>query len=264
MCLLERVTRARVLLDQQPGNAFSYRWPKSTWALGSRLRTIARAIWQQTNLTLILPSSQLNNMFCLIVDREPAKKVVLFTSVISLLHAVVNPPLYGWMSQRYRRGYLFVFKLALSVCGGTRPNRRSLSKFLPPVLPLSSPGLPIPQFSLKTSITKNVHNNSTSCQNFTSKFPLLKSDDIYRWCNLAVNGKEWIFWISENLTPKKRLANQIIGPQGHSVFVPNLHRLRGTRRPWGLKWCIPRAKMGKAALGTRMRKKNAFYSAQFS
>ena len=69
-------------------------------------------------------------MFCLIVDREPAKKVVIFTSVISLLHAVVNPPLYAWMSQRYRQGYLFVFKMALSVCGGTRPNRRSLSKGL--------------------------------------------------------------------------------------------------------------------------------------
>lgn len=73
-------------------------------------------------------------MFCLIVDQEPAKKVVVFTSVISLLHAVVNPPLYGWMSQRYRRGYVFVFKMGLSVCGGTRPNRRSLSKFLSPVL----------------------------------------------------------------------------------------------------------------------------------
>ena len=69
-------------------------------------------------------------MFCLIVDREPGTKVVVFTSVISLLHAVVNPPLYGWMSQRYRRGYVFVFKMALSVCGGNRPNRRSLSKFL--------------------------------------------------------------------------------------------------------------------------------------
>ena len=90
---------------------------------------MARVIYQQTNLILILPPSQLNNMFCLIVDQEPAKKVVVFTSVISLLHAVVNPPLYGWMSQRYRRGYLFVFKVALSVCGGTRPNRRSLSKF---------------------------------------------------------------------------------------------------------------------------------------
>lgn len=98
---------------------------------------------QQTNLLLILPPSQLNNMFCLIVDQEPAKKVVVFTSVISLLHAVVNPPLYGWMSQRYRRGYLFVFKMALSVCGGTRPNRRSLSKFSSPVLPLSSPDPPV-------------------------------------------------------------------------------------------------------------------------
>lgn len=83
-------------------------------------------------------------MFCLIVDQEPAKKVVVFTSVISLLHAVVNPPLYGWMSQRYRRGYVFVFKMALSVCGGTRPNRRSLSKFLSPVLTFLSPGLSVP------------------------------------------------------------------------------------------------------------------------
>lgn len=66
-------------------------------------------------------------MYCLIVDRKPVTKVVVFTSVISLLHAVVNPPLYGWMSQRYRQGYLFVFKMVLSVCGGRRPSRRTLS-----------------------------------------------------------------------------------------------------------------------------------------
>ena len=85
------------------------------------------------NLNFILPPPQLNNMFCVIANQEPAKPVVVFTSVISLLHAVVNPPLYGWMSQRYRRGYLFVFKTALSICGGKRPNRRSLSKFCSPV-----------------------------------------------------------------------------------------------------------------------------------
>lgn len=68
------------------------------------------------------------------MDRQPSTKVVLFTSLISLLHALANPPLYGWMSQRYRRGYLFVFKMALSVCGGQRPKRRLfLSKFWPPI-----------------------------------------------------------------------------------------------------------------------------------
>lgn len=68
------------------------------------------------------------------MDRQPSTKVVLFTSLISLLHALANPPLYGWMSQRYRRGYLFVFKMALSICAGQRPKRRSsLSKFWPPI-----------------------------------------------------------------------------------------------------------------------------------
>lgn len=69
----------------------------------------------------------LNNLYCLIVDQQPSAKLVLFTSLISLLHALANPPLYGWMSQRYRRGYFFVFKMVLSMCGGHRPNRRSLS-----------------------------------------------------------------------------------------------------------------------------------------
>lgn len=128
-------------------------------------------------------------MFCLIVDQEPAKKVVIFTSVISLLHAVVNPPLYAWMSQRYRRGYLFVFKMALSVCGGTRPDRRSLSTFLSPVFLLSSPALPVPQFSLKISITKLLNIIIPLPVRIlpSLKFVLLQSDDICRCCNLTVN-----------------------------------------------------------------------------
>ena len=130
-------------------------------------------------------------MFCLIADQQPAKKVVIFTSVISLLHAVVNPPLYAWMSQRYRQGYLFVFKMALSVCGGTRPDRRSLSKFLLPILALSSPARPVPQFSLKISIKKLLYIIiPLSVRIFVPpKFVLLKSDDIYTRCNLTVNGK---------------------------------------------------------------------------
>ena len=143
-------------------------------------------------------------MFCLIVDQEPAKKVVIFTSVISLLHAVVNPPLYAWMSQRYRRGYLFVFKMALSVCGGTRPDRRSLSTFLSPVLPLSSPVLPVPQFSLKISIAKLLYIIIPLPVRILLplKFVLLQSDDVCRCCNLTVNGKKWIFWIKNGLVQK--------------------------------------------------------------
>ncbi|CAH3128548.1 unnamed protein product [Porites lobata] len=68
----------------------------------------------------------LNNLFCLIIDQQPSPKIVLLTTLFSFLHALANPLLYGWMSQRYRRGYIFVFKMVLSACGGHRPDRRTL------------------------------------------------------------------------------------------------------------------------------------------
>ena len=71
---------------------------------------------------------QLNNLFCLIVDQQPSPKIVLLTTLFSFLHALANPLLYGWMSQRYRRGYIFVFKMVLSACGGHRPDRRTLGE----------------------------------------------------------------------------------------------------------------------------------------
>ncbi|XP_068688629.1 adenosine receptor A2b-like [Montipora foliosa] len=70
----------------------------------------------------------LNNLYCLIVKKQPSTKIVLFTSMISLLHAFANPLLYGWMCQRYRRGYYFVLKKAWRICGGHRLPRRSLCK----------------------------------------------------------------------------------------------------------------------------------------
>ena len=79
-----------------------------------------------TNI-LFFPT-QLSNLRSLIIGQRPSPKLSMFTSLISLLHALANPVLYGWMSQRYRNAYKFVFKMMLCACGGRRPSRRCLSK----------------------------------------------------------------------------------------------------------------------------------------
>lgn len=72
-------------------------------------------------IQFILQLSQLNNLFSLIVGKEPNIKISVIAGLMSLLHALVNPVLYGKMSQRYRRGYILVLKTILMLCGGERP-----------------------------------------------------------------------------------------------------------------------------------------------
>ncbi|KXJ08762.1 hypothetical protein AC249_AIPGENE11490 [Exaiptasia diaphana] len=75
-------------------------------------------------------SLQFNNLASLITGKEPNKNVSLVAGLMSLLHALVNPILYGKMSQRYRRGYLQVLKTIRMLCGGEQPvslNKESLT-----------------------------------------------------------------------------------------------------------------------------------------
>ncbi|EDO42911.1 predicted protein [Nematostella vectensis] len=61
---------------------------------------------------------QLNNLASLITKRPPRTTISLAASMASFLHAVVNPLLYGKMSKRYRRGYIYVMKQIVAFfCG---------------------------------------------------------------------------------------------------------------------------------------------------
>ncbi|XP_048580259.1 growth hormone secretagogue receptor type 1 [Nematostella vectensis] len=60
----------------------------------------------------------LNNLASLITKRPPRTTISLAASMASFLHAVVNPLLYGKMSKRYRRGYIYVMKQIVAFfCG---------------------------------------------------------------------------------------------------------------------------------------------------
>ena len=46
---------------------------------------------------------------------------VILIGFFSLVNALINPILYGKMCLRYRKGYGFVFRKILSICGGEKP-----------------------------------------------------------------------------------------------------------------------------------------------
>ena len=48
--------------------------------------------------------------------------LVVIIGMFSLVNALINPVLYGKMSQRYRKGYIYIFKKILSVCGAEHPD----------------------------------------------------------------------------------------------------------------------------------------------
>ena len=48
--------------------------------------------------------------------------LVIIIGMFSLVNALINPVLYGKMSQRYRKGYIYIFKKILSVCGAEQPD----------------------------------------------------------------------------------------------------------------------------------------------
>lgn len=48
--------------------------------------------------------------------------LVVIIGMFSLVNALINPILYGKMSQRYRKGYTYIFRKILSVCGGDQPH----------------------------------------------------------------------------------------------------------------------------------------------
>ncbi|KAK3740258.1 hypothetical protein QZH41_017829 [Actinostola sp. cb2023] len=50
--------------------------------------------------------------------------VEIIVGFLSLVSAIINPLLYGKMSLRYRRGYQFILRKILSICGGEKPDGR--------------------------------------------------------------------------------------------------------------------------------------------
>ena len=54
---------------------------------------------------------------------------VILVGFFSLVNALINPILYGKMSQRYRKGYVYIFKKILSVCGREKPDASFFGKF---------------------------------------------------------------------------------------------------------------------------------------
>jgi hypothetical protein len=72
---------------------------------------------------LSLSGLQLIN-FVGLVRGHLSHTVEVIVGFFSLVNAIINPILYGKMSLRYRRGYQFIFKKIMSICGGTKPDGR--------------------------------------------------------------------------------------------------------------------------------------------
>ena len=74
-------------------------------------------------------SFQLINLYSMVTGRINHSQVIL-VGLFSLVNALINPILYGKMSQRYRKGYVYIFTKILSVCGGERPDNSFFGKFV--------------------------------------------------------------------------------------------------------------------------------------
>ena len=72
---------------------------------------------------------QLINLYSMVTGKINHSQVIL-VGLFSLVNALINPILYGKMSQRYRKGYVYIFKKVLSVCGGEKPDNSFFGKFV--------------------------------------------------------------------------------------------------------------------------------------
>jgi len=61
------------------------------------------------------------NLYSMVTGKINHSQVIL-VGFFSLVNALINPILYSKMSQRYRKGYVYIFKKILSVCGREKPD----------------------------------------------------------------------------------------------------------------------------------------------
>lgn len=72
---------------------------------------------------------QLINLYSMVTGQINHSQVILM-GFFSLVNALINPILYAKMSQRYRKGYIYIFKKILSVCGGAKPDGSFFGKWM--------------------------------------------------------------------------------------------------------------------------------------
>ena len=62
----------------------------------------------------------MTNLYSMVAGQINHSTVILI-GFFSLVNALINPLLYGKMCLRYRKGYCFVCRKILSLCGGEKP-----------------------------------------------------------------------------------------------------------------------------------------------
>ena len=71
---------------------------------------------------------QMVNLVSLVKKKPESSSEVVIAGLFSLINGLINPILYGKMSTRYRKGYMFVLRKITSLCGCAPPEADFFSK----------------------------------------------------------------------------------------------------------------------------------------